>query len=126
MREPAAWRGAIQRRDIGHHLRVRILAADQPRLRGPDRTLEVVHPAHAGRVGLPDQQERLDATAGLSSQGGTRGRTHTRSLDVLLPTDAGTNIHLRTVSKPEKPLAVLLAKLGLTIPQTPKQLENVV
>ena len=48
------------------------------------------------------------------------------SLDVLLPTDAGTNIHLRTVSKPEKPLAVLLAKLGLNIPQTPKQLENVV
>jgi len=48
------------------------------------------------------------------------------SLDVLLPTDAGTNIHLRTVSKPEKPLAVLLAKLGLNLPQTPKQLENVV
>ena len=48
------------------------------------------------------------------------------SLDVLLPTDAGTNIHLRTVSKPEKPLAMLLAKLGLNIPQTPKQLEKVV
>jgi len=48
------------------------------------------------------------------------------ALDVLLPTDAGTTIRLRTVSKPEKPLAVLLAKLGLDIPQTPKQLENVV
>jgi len=31
------------------------------------------------------------------------------SLDVILPTDAGTPIHLRTVSKPEKSLAVLLA-----------------
>jgi transposase len=48
------------------------------------------------------------------------------SLDVTLPTDAGTTIRLRTVSKPEKPLAVLLAKLGINLPQTPKQLENVV
>lgn len=48
------------------------------------------------------------------------------SMDVLLPTDAGTTLRLRTVSKPEKPLAVLLAKLGLNLPQTPKQLENVV
>jgi hypothetical protein len=47
-------------------------------------------------------------------------------MDVLLPTDAGTTIRLRSVSKPEKPLAVLLAKLGLNLPQTPKQLENVV
>jgi transposase len=48
------------------------------------------------------------------------------SLDVILPTDTGATIHLRTVSKPEKPLAVLLAHLGLQVPQTPKQLENVV
>lgn len=48
------------------------------------------------------------------------------AMDVLLPTDAGTTIRLRTVSKPEKPLAVLLAKLGLNLPQTPKRLENVV
>jgi transposase len=48
------------------------------------------------------------------------------SMDVLLPTDAGANIRLRIVSKPEKPLAVLLAMLGLNLPQTPKNLENVV
>ena len=48
------------------------------------------------------------------------------SLDVILPTDTGTAIHLRTVSKPEKPLAVLLAHLGLQVPQTPKQIANVV
>lgn len=48
------------------------------------------------------------------------------SMDVLLPTDTGTTIHLRTVSKPEKPLAVLLARLGLNVPQIPKQIENVV
>jgi transposase len=48
------------------------------------------------------------------------------SLDVILPTDTGPAVHLRTVSKPEKPLAVLLAHLGLQIPQTPQQLENVV
>jgi transposase len=48
------------------------------------------------------------------------------SMDVLLPTDAGTTICLRSVSKPEKPLAVLLEKLEVTLPQTPKKLENVV
>lgn len=48
------------------------------------------------------------------------------SMDVLLPTDTGTTLRLRTVSKPEKPLAVLLGKLGINLPQTPKQLENVV
>ena len=48
------------------------------------------------------------------------------SMDVLLPTDTGATLRLRTVSKPEKPLAQLLAKLGLNLPQTPKQLENVV
>lgn len=48
------------------------------------------------------------------------------SMDVILPTDDASAIHLRTVSKPEKPLAMLLARLGLGVPQTPKQLENVV
>jgi transposase len=48
------------------------------------------------------------------------------SLDIILPTNTGAAIHLRTVSKPEKPLTVLLAHLGLQVPLTPKQLENVV
>jgi hypothetical protein len=48
------------------------------------------------------------------------------SLDVILPADTGAAIHLRTVSKPDKPLTILLNRLGLHVPQTPKQLENVV
>ena len=48
------------------------------------------------------------------------------SMDVVLPTDTGAEIRLRTVSKPEKPLAVLLHRLGLQIPRGPKQIENVV
>ena len=48
------------------------------------------------------------------------------SLDVLLPTDTGTTLRLRTVSKPEKALSILLQKLGLRVPQIPKQIENVV
>lgn len=48
------------------------------------------------------------------------------SMDVLLPTDSNTTLRLRTVSKPEKPLAILLAKIGLNVPQTPKKLDNVV
>jgi transposase len=48
------------------------------------------------------------------------------SMEVILPTDTGPEIRLRTVSKPEKPLAKLLHQLGLHIPQTPKQLQNVV
>jgi len=48
------------------------------------------------------------------------------SMDVILPDDTGTEMRLRTVSKPEKPLALLLQRLGLNLPQTPKQIENVV
>jgi len=48
------------------------------------------------------------------------------SMDVVLPTDGGVEIRLRMVSKPEKQLAVLLHRLGLHLPQTPKQIENVV
>lgn len=48
------------------------------------------------------------------------------SMDVVLPTDAGHDLHLRVVSKPEKPLALLLAHLGLNVPQIPKKIENVV
>ena len=49
-----------------------------------------------------------------------------RSLDIVLPTGAGKNIHLRTVSKPEPHLAILLDKLGLPLPNKPKSISNVV
>ena len=49
-----------------------------------------------------------------------------RSLDIVLPTPAGREIRLRTVSRPEKPLAILLAKLGLPLPNRPKRIQNVV
>lgn len=48
------------------------------------------------------------------------------SMDVVLPTDAGTELHLRTVSKPEKTLALLLERLDLHVPQLPRRIENVV
>jgi len=43
-----------------------------------------------------------------------------RSLDIVLPTGAGKDIRLRTVSKPEEHLAILLQKLGLPLPTKPK------
>jgi transposase len=43
-----------------------------------------------------------------------------RSLDIVLPTGTGTEIRLRTVSRPEQPLAILLQKLGLLLPNKPK------
>jgi transposase len=49
-----------------------------------------------------------------------------RSLDVVLPTRAGPSIRLRTVNKPEKHLAILLQRLGLPLPNKPKQIQNVV
>jgi transposase len=49
-----------------------------------------------------------------------------RSLDVVLPTGAGTELRLRTVSRPEPHLAILLQRLGLVLPGRPKQIQNVV
>jgi transposase len=49
-----------------------------------------------------------------------------RSMDVILPTRPSGEIHLRVVARPEKPLAQLLAHLGLELPSVPKILENVV
>lgn len=49
-----------------------------------------------------------------------------RSLDVVLPTGAGPNIRLRTVSRPEPHLAILLDRLGLFLPNRPKKIQNVV
>jgi len=43
-----------------------------------------------------------------------------RSLDILLPTPTGTDLRLRTVSRPETHLAILLQKLGLPLPNKPK------
>jgi transposase len=45
-----------------------------------------------------------------------------RSLDIVLPTGAGKDIRLRTVSKPEPHLAILLDKLGLPLPNKPKSI----
>jgi len=49
-----------------------------------------------------------------------------RSLDVVLPTGAGMNLRLRTVSRPEKHLAILLDRLGLVLPGRAKRIGNVV
>jgi transposase len=49
-----------------------------------------------------------------------------RSMDVMLPTRPSGEIRLRVVARPEKPLAQLLAHLGLELPNAPKILENVV
>jgi transposase len=49
-----------------------------------------------------------------------------RSLDVVLPTDAGPDVHLRTVSRPEPRLAILLDKLQFPLPNRPKKIQNVV
>ena len=49
-----------------------------------------------------------------------------RSLDVVLPVKDGTQLRLRTVAKPDKPVAELLAHLGLELPTAPKLIQNVV
>jgi hypothetical protein len=45
-----------------------------------------------------------------------------RSLDVVLSTDTGTELRLRTVSKPDKHLAILLERLQLLLPNKPKSI----
>jgi len=49
-----------------------------------------------------------------------------RSLDVILPTDVGPEIRLRTVTRPEQGLAILLERLDFPLPNRPKRIENVV
>ena len=49
-----------------------------------------------------------------------------RSLDVVLPTAEGTALRLRTVSRPEPHLAILLSHLDLPLPNRPKQIQDVV
>ena len=48
------------------------------------------------------------------------------SLDVVLPARTGQEIRLRTVSRPEKHLAILLQRLDLPLPNKPKRIQNVV
>jgi len=45
-----------------------------------------------------------------------------RSLDVVPPTGTGWDIRLRTVSRPEEHLAILLQKLELPLPNKPKSI----
>lgn len=47
-----------------------------------------------------------------------------RSLDVVLPTGAGTDLHLRTVSRPEKHLAILPNRLGPILPGRARRIGN--
>jgi len=49
-----------------------------------------------------------------------------RSLDLILPTGAGSDLRLRLVSQPENHLAILLQHLKLFLPNKPKSIENVV
>ena len=49
-----------------------------------------------------------------------------RSIDVILPTDAGKDVRLRIVSKPVKRLGILLKYLDLPLPNKPKRISNVV
>jgi transposase len=48
------------------------------------------------------------------------------SMDVVLPTREAAEVRLRVVARPEKPLAQLLAHLGLELPCAPKLVENIV
>ena len=45
---------------------------------------------------------------------------------MVLPTGAGAEIRLRTVSRPEQRLAILLERLELVLPGRAKQIQNVV
>jgi Transposase DDE domain len=49
-----------------------------------------------------------------------------RSLDVVLPVKDRGELRLRLVSKPDRPVAELLVRLGVELPTRPKSLENVV
>ena len=46
-----------------------------------------------------------------------------RSLDVILSTDAGKELRLRTVSRPDTHLAILLDKLQLPMPNKPRTIK---
>ena len=49
-----------------------------------------------------------------------------RSMDVILPVKNRGQLRLRVVARPDKPVAQLLAHLGLALPTSPKIIQNVV
>ena len=49
-----------------------------------------------------------------------------RSMDVILPLKSRGQLRLRVVARPDKPVAQLLAHLGLALPNSPKIIQNVV
>ena len=49
-----------------------------------------------------------------------------KSMDVVLPTRAEKELRMRVVARPDRPVAELLAHLGLDLPAAPKMIQNVV
>ena len=49
-----------------------------------------------------------------------------KSMDVVLPVKNKSELKLRIVAKPDKPVAELIAHLGLQLPNAPKIFQNVV
>jgi len=49
-----------------------------------------------------------------------------RSLDVVPPAEAGPEVRLRTISRPDRGLAILLERLDFPPPNGPKRIQNVV
>ena len=47
-------------------------------------------------------------------------------MDVVLPVKNKSELKLRIVAKPDKPVAELIAHLGLQLPNAPKIFQNVV
>jgi len=47
-------------------------------------------------------------------------------MDVILPVKNRGQLRMRLVARPDKPVAELLAHLGLALPTSPKIIENVV
>jgi hypothetical protein len=47
-------------------------------------------------------------------------------MDVILLVKNRGQLHLRLVARPDKPVAELLAHLGLALPTSPKIIQNVV
>ena len=68
---------------------------------------------------LPTRKGVLDHAA-IFADGGNDDP----AAQVVLPTGAGTDLRLRTVSRPEKHLAILLDHLGLVLPGRAKRIGN--
>ncbi|MFC1601868.1 IS1634 family transposase [Candidatus Sumerlaeota bacterium] len=83
------------------------------------------HVAHAATYGCANEV-RVGAGLGSAPRKLLEELAEVRSLDVVLPTRTGRAIRLRTVSKPDKHLAILLQRLGLPLPNKPKKIQNVV